>query len=101
MTEEKDVVRRSGSEGELDLLRQAFVMFVDKSSIRHAPPELRAVIRRAYQAVEPEVDVRQREENTRRYREAIDSVNRATDREIDAAMAELAREGKTGVRRRR
>jgi hypothetical protein len=99
MTEAPEGPPRIVGASELDLLRQAFVMFVDRHAIRHAPPELRTVIRRAYQAVEPERENPQREANLRRYRVAVDSINRATDREIDAAMAELEREQRSGRRR--
>lgn len=51
MTDAPEGPPRIVGASELDLLRQAFVMFVDRHAIRHAPPELRTVIRRAYQAV--------------------------------------------------
>lgn len=99
MTENTEGAGRAAGESELDLLRKAFVMFVDKHAVRHAPPELKAVIRRAYQAMEPARDDAQREESRRRYREAVDSLNQVTDRERDAAMAELDRARRGGRRR--
>ncbi|WP_327210080.1 hypothetical protein [Rhizobium leguminosarum] len=99
MTENAEGAGRAAGESELDLLREAFVMFVDKHAVRHAPPELKAVIRRAYQAMEPARDDAQREESRRRYREAVDSLNHVSDRELDAAMAELDGESRGGRRR--
>lgn len=65
-------------------------MLVDRRAALHAPPELRGVIRRAFQSVESTPRALQEEETRRSYREAVESVNRATDREIDEAMADLA-----------
>lgn len=91
MTSDTDSLM-SAEARELALLREAFAMLVDRRAALHAPPELRGVIRRAYQSVEATPRAKHEEENRRRYREAVESVNRSTDREIDEAMKALWRE---------